>query len=48
MTLNMFLKHLKMQRDRLTTQQYKTIRGQAIAGDILGANKGLIKLLRRE
>ena len=47
MTLNKFLKHLKMQRERLTTQQYKTIRGQAIAGDIVGANKGLIKLLSR-
>jgi hypothetical protein len=43
----MFLKQLKMQRDRLTKQQFKTIRGQAIAGDIVGANKGLIKLLSR-
>ena len=47
MTLIIFLKHLKKQRVRLTTQQYKTIRGQAIAGDIDGANKGLIKLLER-
>lgn len=47
MTLTMFLKHLKMQRDRLTKQQFKTIRGQAIAGDIVGAKKGLIKLLSR-
>lgn len=46
MTLNIFLKQLKMQKRRLTKQQYKTIRGQAIAGDIFGANKGLIKLLR--
>lgn len=47
MTLNIFLTHLKMQRERLTKQQYKTIRGQAMAGDIFGANKGLIKLLSR-
>ena len=43
MTLYIFLKHLKKQRERLTTQQYKTIRGQALAGVIDGANKGLIK-----
>jgi len=47
MTLNIFLEHLKMQKERLTKQQYKTIRGQAMAGDIAGANKGLIKLLSR-
>lgn len=47
MTLTIFLEHLKMQRERLTMQQYKTIRGQAMAGDIAGANKGLIKLLSR-
>jgi len=47
MTLNIFLKHLKMQRKKLTMQQYKTIRGQAMAGDIDGANKDLIKLLSR-
>ncbi len=47
MTLNIFLEHLKMQRERLTKQQYKTILGQAMAGDIVGANKGLIKLLSR-
>ncbi|MGF7146310.1 hypothetical protein HNQ56_004777 [Anaerotaenia torta] len=47
MTLIIFLKHLKKQRVRLTTQQYKTIRGQALAGDVVGANKGLYKLLER-
>lgn len=47
MTLDIFLTHLKIKRERLTKQQYKTIRGQALAGDIFGANKGLIKLLRR-
>jgi len=47
MTLTIFLEHLKMQREKLTMQQYKTIRGEAMAGDIAGANKGLIKLLSR-
>lgn len=36
-----------MQRGKLTFQQYRTTRGQAIAGDIVGANKGLIKLISR-
>lgn len=31
---------------RITPQQYKTLRGQAIAGDIDGATKGLAKVLR--
>lgn len=29
----------------ITAQQYKTIRGQALAGDVDGAAKGLYKLL---
>lgn len=33
---------------RITPQQYKTLRGQAIAGDIDGAVKGLAKILARE
>lgn len=47
MNLYKFLKLLKMQKEKLTLQQYRTIRGQAIAGDIVGANKGLTKLLSR-
>jgi hypothetical protein len=31
----------------LTKHQYRTLKGQAVAGDVAGANKGLIKLLRR-
>lgn len=48
MTLNLFIKTLKSRRSKLTTQQYKTLKGQAVAGDIAGANKGLIKLLGGE
>lgn len=34
-------------KDRLTPQQYKTLRGQVLAGDGDGALKGLRKLLRK-
>ena len=39
------LVRLKAIRHRLTTQQYKTLRGQILAGDAEGAMKGLKKLL---
>lgn len=45
MTLHLFIKKLNSRRSKLTKQQYKTIKGQALAGDIEGANKGLIKLM---
>ena len=38
--------NLKACRDRLTKQQYKTLKGQILAGDSDGAMKGLRKLLR--
>lgn len=37
---------LKAYRNVLTVQQYKTLRGQVLAGDDAGAMKGLKKLLR--
>lgn len=37
---------LKAYRNDLTVQQYKTLRGQILAGDDAGAMKGLKKLLR--
>lgn len=39
---------LKGCRDRLTRQQYKTLRGQVLAGDPDGAMKGLHKLLMQQ
>lgn len=39
------LKRLKSLRGAISTQQLKTIRGQIIAGDICGAEKGLRRLL---
>ena len=42
----MALIQLKGYRNKLTVQQYKTLRGQILAGDDAGAMKGLKKLLR--
>lgn len=39
---------LKACRDRLTKQQYKTLKGQILAGDGDGAMKGLRKILTRQ
>lgn len=40
-------KLLKDSRKHLTNQQYRTIKGQLIAGDVDGARKGLNRLLRK-
>lgn len=45
--LNRFMNKLKNSRTYLTKQQYRTIKGQALSGDIDGAEKGLNSLLRR-
>ena len=41
-------KLLKRCRFRLSKQQYKTLKGQIIAGDIYGFRKGLFNLLKRQ
>ncbi len=38
---------LSRERENLTPQQFRTLKGQILAGDIEGAEKGLRKLLRR-
>lgn len=43
-----FLKQLKAYRPFLTQQQYRTLKGQALAGDVDGAVKGLNKVLNRK
>lgn len=43
----MMWKRLKESKKHLTKQQYRTIKGQMIAGDIEGANKGLNRLLKK-
>ena len=40
-----FLILLNNYRDKLTPQQYSTLRGQTIKGDVFGAQKGLGKIL---
>jgi len=41
------LKALKRARHHLTPQQYRTIKGQILAGQTIQAMKGLNKLLQR-
>jgi hypothetical protein len=45
--LTAFMDTLNANKKNLTRQQYRTIKGQAFAGDIRGAEKGLYKLLDR-
>lgn len=45
--LSDFMKTLKSNKENMTRQQYKTVRGQALSGDLEGARKGLAKLLKR-
>ena len=42
-----FFKELKSNRPNLTAQQYKTIKGQAVKGNIADARKGLQKVMKR-
>ena len=42
-----FFKDLKSNRPNLTVQQYRTIKGQAIKGNVMDARKGLHKVLKR-
>lgn len=41
------IKLLNNNKSKLTRQQYKTLKGQCLAGDTEGAIKGLYKILRR-
>lgn len=41
------LMHVRACKEKLTPQQFKTLRGQVLAGDGDGAMKGLRRLLRR-
>ena len=44
---NRFLSMLKKHVYEITPQEYRTLRGQAISGDLEGAQKGLLKILGR-
>jgi hypothetical protein len=43
-----FLKRLKIFKKVLTVQERKTLQGQALSGDLAGAQKGLDKLLKQK
>jgi len=45
--LQKFMKDLKAARKFISRQQLLTFRGQALAGNIEGARKGLIKIMGR-
>lgn len=47
MELNIFMKKLKSAKPRLTMQQYRTLKGQALARNVETAEKGLTRLLER-
>lgn len=43
-----FIKYLKIYRDYLTNQQYKTLKGKAMSNDMISARKGLTTILKRQ
>ena len=42
------LRLMERNRNRLTGQQMRTMKGQALSGDVTGARKGLERILRGE
>lgn len=47
MELTDFMEQLKSNKTKITRQQFRTLKGQAIAGDVDAAQKGLNKLMNR-
>lgn len=47
MDIQAALKEIRKNKQLLTTQQMRTLKGQVISGDVDGAMKGLRKLLSR-
>lgn len=43
-----FLRELKQHQHELTPQQFKTLKGQAVSGDLDGAVKGLARVLKEK
>lgn len=41
------IKLFERNKDKLTAQQFKTLRGQCLAGDVDGAIKGFYRLMRK-
>ena len=42
-----FWRELKQQRNNMTKQQYRTIKGQAVKGNIDAARKGMLRIKQR-
>ncbi len=42
-----FLKALKKKKNKMSAQEYRTLKGQALKGDINAASKGMSKVVRR-
>ena len=42
-----FMYILKQNRSKLSAQQYRTLKGQAVSANVDAAHKGLHKILRR-
>ena len=42
-----FMYILKQNRSKLSAQQYRTLKGQAVSGNVDAARKGFHKILRR-
>ena len=48
MTIHQFVCQLKSCRGKLPSQTLRTLRGQALAGDVDGAVRGLTRLLEKQ
>ena len=44
---NNFWRELKQQRSNITKQQYRTIKGQAVKGNMDAARKGMLRIQQR-
>ena len=42
-----YLKTLNGNKQKMTQQEYRTIKGQALHGDVIAASRGMQKLMRR-
>ena len=43
-----FMKYLKSYKNQLTNQQYKTLKGQMLSGDMVACRKGLTTILNNK
>lgn len=41
------MSYLKQRKSKLTVQQYRTIKGQIVAGDVSGAKRGIDRVIEK-